>query len=174
MPASCSLRTAATADGRSAFAVVTRVPSTSEMTSLNLLTVAPLPLFRRLQHLNPTGGGDDDIGAASDKQPALDKADDRVDPAFQRLCIGDCAELAIEYVVAAIGDERVILGGVAQSRHRAQPLQGRGGRLPAELRHLDRHRTLSAQPVDQLFLVDDDNEAAARRGDDLLAQERAA
>jgi len=37
MPASCSLRTAATADGRSDFSVVTSVPSTSVMTSLILL-----------------------------------------------------------------------------------------------------------------------------------------
>jgi len=34
----------------------------------------------------------------------------------------------------------------------------------------DRHRGMLAEPLDQLFLIDDDDQPAARCGDDLLAQ----
>ena len=43
-----------------------------------------------------------------------------------------------------------------------------------ERNDLDRHRGVRAQPIDQLGAVDDDGEAPARRGDDLLAQQGAA
>src|ERR1051325_9521166 len=176
MPRSCNLRTAATAEGRYAFSVVTRVPSTSVMTSFILLTISTFKRVQELagQYLDAAGRGDNDGGAAADEQSALDDANGHADVALELSGVGDPAEFAIENVVAAIGDEGVVLGGVAQYRVCPKLLELCCGRLPAELGHLDRHRGMVAELIDQLFLIDDDDQPVAGRSDDLLAQQRAA
>src|SRR5438477_170017 len=62
----------------------------------------------------------------------------------------------------------------ACNRSTAALFESGGGRLPAELRNLDRQRPTSAEPVGELVMIDDDDEPAARRGNDLLAQQSAA
>ena len=85
----------------------------------------------------------------------------------------DRAEMAIEDEVAAVGHERppIVL---PQFRLGAELFERRGGRLPAELRDLDRHRRVRAKPVDQLLVIHHHHEPFARCCDDLLAQQCAA
>src|SRR5215469_17404539 len=90
LPRSCSLRTAATADGRNAFSVVTSVPSTSVMTSLILLNVFPFrAVSGRVYDVDAVSLGDDDRRGAADKEAAIDDTDNRDDPLFERFGIGD-------------------------------------------------------------------------------------
>src|SRR5262249_53198511 len=75
--------------------------------------------------------------------------------------------------MAAVGDERLSfleaeLGG------RAEAAQPGGGRGPAERDDLDGHGVARAQAIDPLGRIDEDDQAAAGRGDELLAQERPA
>ncbi len=77
----------------------------------------------------------------------------------------------VETAAAVVGDDAAVGAArrVSQLDLGAEPLQGRGG---AEAEQLQRHRT--AQRVDRLARVGDDDEALGRRGDDLLAQVGAA
>src|SRR5207237_2373445 len=122
---------------------------------------------------DPGDAGDNNRGGAPDKEPAFDDADDIANTMLQQARVVDADEAAIEDVVAAVGDERMVLGGVAQYRRGTEPHQVGGGGLPAELRDLDRHRGVIAEPLNELFLIDDDDQAVAGRGDDLFAQQGA-
>src|SRR5204862_1743391 len=112
--------------------------------------------------------------AATDEQTVLDDADNRIDPplGFQRIV--QRAEPAVEDEIAAVRDKGLCCVGAAQLGMSAELFESGGGRLPAELRNLDRQRPTFAEPVDELVLIDDDDEPAARGGNDLLAQQSAA
>ena len=125
----------------------------------------------RGQHLDAARRGDDDDRSAADKEPAFDGTHGHRDVLFDQRWVGDRPKPAIENKIAAIGEKGLLADGVAPLRDRAECRERIGRRLPAELRHLDRHRGVLAEPLDQLFLVDDDDEAPARRGDDLFAQQ---
>src|SRR5689334_16449017 len=85
----------------------------------------------------------------------------------------DRAERAIEDEIAAVGHENAAVA-LPQFGRCAEFFQCLSGGLPAELDNFDRDRKALAEAMNELFVIDHDNEPAARRGNDLLAQQGAA
>src|SRR5439155_23199604 len=131
------------------------------------------PPLKGSQDLYTRRRGDDDNRGAPDEQPAFHRPDGLRNPPLDGAWIGERPEPAIEDVVAAIGDVRLFPAGVAPLRGAAQPGEGDGRDLPAELGDLDRNRGVFAEALDQLLLIDHYDQPVARCGDDLFAQQRA-
>ena len=84
--------------------------------------------------------------------------------------IREPSEVAIEDEVAAIGDEGLLVEGVTPLGSTAELREGNSCGLPAELGDLDRYRRVLAEAFDQLFLIDDNDQPVAGRGDNLFSQ----
>ena len=118
--------------------------------------------------------GDEDRIGAADEKAAFDHPDDPADALLKPRWIGDGAKVAIKNAVAAVGDERLARRRQAQLRAGAQHFEGRTGGFQPESDDLHGNRRRGAEPVHQLGPIGDDCEAPARRGDDLLPQQRSA
>src|SRR6266566_897940 len=107
-----------------------------------------------------------------EEQPVPDDAGDRGDPRRElRGCL-DRPEPRIEEVVPVVRPHGLRVAP-AQLDRRAEALQRRGGRLPAERMDLDGHGGLRPEARDELRLVDDHDEPLRRGRDYLLTEPRA-
>ena len=129
---------------------------------------------RAVEAMNAGGVGDEHRIGAADEQPALDDADDTPDALVQLRRIGNAPEVAIENVIAVVGNERLACRRHAQYAPSAKHFERLAGRLQAERNDLDRNGGVRTEPIDQLDAVDNDGQAMARRCHDLLAQQRTA
>ena len=129
---------------------------------------------RAVEAMHACGVGNKHRIGAADEQPALDDADDPPDALVQMRRIGNAPEVAIENVIAVVGDERLACRRHAHMRRCAKHFERLAGRFQAERNNLDRNGGVRAEPVHKLAAVDDDGEAVACRGHDLLAQQSSA
>ena len=98
--------------------------------------------------MDARGIGNEHRTGAADEEPALNHADDAADALLQPCRIGDRAEAAVEDVVAAVGEVRLLAGRVAPRWNTAELSERDGSGLPAELSDLYRHRSVFAELVD--------------------------
>src|ERR1700730_3142614 len=148
MPCVSRRDTAARLRSVSTLSVVTRVPSTSEMTSEIPLMVPRRkhegralyhPCASFLDHVYATRAADHDFRSQANKEATLDNADHRREPGFQGRRVGYFGDGAVGDAIAAIGREG--LGcGKAQPRRAADRRQAIEDGLPAERDDLHRQR----------------------------------
>ena len=116
---------------------------------------------------------DDNIARHPDEQPVLNDAGAGFQLARQGGRTGDGTEVGVKDEVALVGLEGTAAVH-AQPRRRAEGLQVSRLRFPAEGDDLHRYCPGCPEPLDQFGIIDDDDEALGRLGDDLLAQVGAA
>ncbi len=128
-----------------------------------------------VEAMEPLAVRDEHRVGAADEKAALDHPDDASDAVLQPRRVGDGAgEAAVENAIAAVGDEQLTRRRQAWPDICGEHVEGRSGDFQPESNDLDRHRRVCPQPIDQLGAIDDDGEAPACVGDDLLAQQGAA
>ena len=107
------------------------------------------------------------------EQTALDDANDRSNPLVEARRVGDLTKIAVEDLIAAVGDQRTTLCHHTKTCIRAKHLERRSCCLEPKGHDLYRHRRMSTQAVDQLGLIDDDREVSAVGRHDFLMQQGA-
>src|ERR1700722_16874728 len=100
------------------------------------------------------------IGAA-DEKAALDDADDASDAVVEMRRIRNAPEVAVEDVIAVIGNEGLAGGRNAQMRRCAEHFKRFARRFQAEGHNLDRNGGVGAKAVDELAAVDHDGKTKA-------------
>ena len=130
------------------------------------------------QGFDAVRAGEDRSGRHAEKEAMLHHPRNSVERARERSWIGNAAKRCIDDEMTAVGDEGRALAhpqrqraGKAERGRRAADREL--GRPEAEAVDLDRQRK-GAERVDALRAVGDHDHALRCRGDDLLAQQRAA
>src|SRR5262245_20639958 len=131
-------------------------------------------LALRVEPLHACFVGHEHRISEADEEAGLDHAHHPTDALLQPSGIKDSAEAAVENAITTVGDESLAGGTTAQTDPGAEPFQSPLRCLQAEGDDLHWHRSLGAELIHQLCPVHDDHEPLARRGDNLLVQERAA
>jgi hypothetical protein len=117
-------------------------------------------------------GDKDRIGAANE-QAAFDYPDDMPNALLQSSRIADPIEVAIENAVATVGDKGLVCRRHAQTNVGAEHFKRLSGCLEPEGDDFHRDCSLCTEPIYKLGSVNNDCEAVACGGNDLLTQQGA-
>ena len=125
-----------------------------------------------LQNFYSAGPADEHLFREPEKQPVLDDADGFVQLTGYSFRICNRPEGAIENVVPAVCDIRLVVNARPEFRPRSHGSQLSCGGLPAKGNHFHGNRERSTQALHQFGLVRNHRHSLAGGGDDFFAQQR--